>query len=153
MHTFSADSNSKKNYLSFVVTLPVKSDLRFKIPIASFGPNISFSELLLVMSSIAIFHVNLTLNITVICVDLSNKFIIDKPEISSKNGASIFISFCSFGFNNISSFGNQGNDLFKKLIQHSPEFITPSSLNVFLIPKTISMFSCILDTKVYISNL
>ena len=50
-------------------------------------------------------------------------------------------------------FWNKGIDLFKKLKQHSHEFITPSSLNTFLIPKTISMFLCISDTKVYTSNL
>ena len=59
----------------------------------------SVSELLLVMSSIAIFCINLTFNIIVLWVNLCNNFIIAKPEISSKNGASIFISFCSFGFN------------------------------------------------------
>ena len=42
-----------------------------------------------------------------------------KPKISSKNGASTFINFCSLGFNIIFSFGNIGTDLFKKLKQHS----------------------------------
>ena len=46
-----------------------------------------------------------------------------------------------------------GIDLFKKLKQQSHEFITPSMSNIFLIPKTRSTFSCISDTKVYISNL
>ena len=76
-----------------------------------------------------------------------------KPEISSKNGASIFISLCLFGFNTLSSFRNTGIDLFKKLKQHSYEFITPSNSNTFLIPKTISTFPCIFDTNMYISNL
>ena len=31
--------------------------------------------------------------------------------------------------------------------------MTPSNSNVFLIPRTKAMFSCISDTKVYISNL
>ena len=92
------------------------------------------------MSSITVFHVNLNFNIIVLWVDLSNNFIIAKPEISSKNGISTFISICSFGFYTISSFGNKGIDLFKKLKQQSCEFITPSSLNTFLIPKTIYMF-------------
>ena len=105
------------------------------------------------MSSIAIFHINLTFNIIVLWIDLSNSFIITKPEISSKNGASIFISFCSFGFNIVSPFRNNSIDLFKKLKQHSHEFITLSNLKTFLIPKTMSTFSYILDTKVYISNL
>ena len=104
------------------------------------------------MSSIAIFHVNLTFNIIVLWVDLSNNFIIAKPKILSKNGASIFISICSFGFNIVSPLRNMGIDLFKRLKQHSHEFITPSNSNTFLIPKTISTFSCILD-KAYISNL
>ena len=63
-----------------------------------------------------------------------------KPEISSKNGASIFISFCFWGFITISSFRNMGIDLFKKLKQHSHEFITPSNSKAFLIPKTMSKF-------------
>ena len=104
------------------------------------------------MSRIAIFCVNLTFNITVLCVDLSNNLIIAKSEISSKIGASIFINFCSFDCNMVSPRGNMGTDLFKKLKQHSHKFITPN-LNTFLIPKTISMFSCISDTTVYISNL
>ena len=44
---------------------------------------------------------------------------------------------------------NRSIDLFKKLKQLSHEFITPSNLNTFLIPKTKSMFSHISDTKVY----
>ena len=104
------------------------------------------------MSKIATFHINLTFNIIVLWVDLSSIFIIAKPEISSKNGASIFISFCSFGFNTVSPFENMSIDLFKMLKQHSHKFITPSNSNTFLIPKTISTFLLILDTKVYISN-
>ena len=64
-----------------------------------------------------------------------------KPEISSENGASTFTNFCYFGFNIIFSFGSIGTNLFKKLKQHSGEFITPSNLNTFLIPKTMSTFS------------
>ena len=63
------------------------------------------------------------------------------PEILSKNEASTFINFCSFGVSIIFSFGNMGTNLFKKLKQHSHELITPSSLNTFLIPKTMSTFS------------
>ena len=83
------------------------------------------------MSNIATFCVNLAFNIIVLWVDLSNSFIIAKPGISSKNGASIFISFCSFGFNTVSPPRNMGIDLFKKLKQHSHEFITPSNSNTF----------------------
>ena len=53
------------------------------------------------MSNIAIFCVNLTFNIIVLWVDESSNFIMAKPEISTKNGTSIFISFCSFGFNTV----------------------------------------------------
>ena len=88
----------------------------------------------------------------VLWVDLSNTFIIAKPEISSKNGTFIFISICSFAFNIVSPYRNNGIDLFKKLKQHSHKFITPFNSNTFLIPKTISTFSCISDTKVYISD-
>ena len=105
------------------------------------------------MSSMTIIHVNLIFNIIVLWVDLSTSFIITNPEISSKIGASIFISICSFGFDIVSPFGNNGIDLFKKLKQHSHEFITHSNSNTFLIPETTSTFPCILDTKVYVSNL
>ena len=43
------------------------------------------------------------------------------------NGASIFINFCSLGFNTIYSFGKNGIDLFRKLKQRSREFIMPSN--------------------------
>ena len=69
------------------------------------------------------------------------------------NDASFLPNFCSFGFNIIFSFRNRGIDLFKKLKQHSHEFVTPSNFNTFIIPKIKSTFSCISDTKVYISNL
>ena len=109
--------------------------------------------LLFVISNIAKFPVNFTFNIIVLCVSLSNIFTIAKPEISSTNGASTLINFYSFGFKIIFSFGKKDIDLFKKVKQHSHEFITPSISNTFLIPKTISTFLCILDTKVYTLNL
>ena len=84
---------------------------------------------------------------------MSNILTIPKSEISSINGASILINFCSFGFKTNFSFRNRGMDLVKKLKQHSHEFITPSNSNIFLIPKTRSTFLCISDTKVYTSNL
>ena len=84
---------------------------------------------------------------------LSNTSIIANPDISSMNGASTFINPCPFGFKTMHSFGKIGMDLFKKLKQQSHEFMTPSNSNIFLIPKTMSTFSCISDTKVYISNL
>ena len=63
------------------------------------------------------------------------------PEISSINGASTFISLCSFGFNIMHSFGMNGTDLFKKLKQDSCQFIMPSNSNIFLMPITKSTFS------------
>ena len=51
------------------------------------------------------------------------------------------------------SLGNIGIDLFKNLKLDSLESITPSNLNKFLIPKTISTLSNISDTNVNISNL
>ena len=119
----------------------------------SFGLNITVSELLFPTSSSTKFHVNFNFNIIVLCISLSNIFTIVKHEISPINGASTLTNFCSFGFKIIFSFGNRGIDLFKKLKQYSPKFITPSYLNTFLIPKTKSTFSCIFDTRVYISNL
>ena len=72
--------------------------------------------------------------------------IIANPHISSINGASTFINFCSSGFNTICSFEKIGKDLFKKLKEQSHESMTPSKSNIFLIPKTKSAFSCISDT-------
>ena len=75
------------------------------------------------------------------------------PEISSINGDSTFINFCSLDFNTMHSFGVIGIDPFKKLKQQSDELMTPYSSNTFLIPKTKSTFSCLSHTNVYISNL
>ena len=111
------------------------------------------SKPLLVISNIAEFHRNFNLSIIVLCVFLSSTLIIANPDISSINGASTFNNLCSFGFNTMHSFGKIGKDLFKKLKQQSHEFLTTSNSNIFLIPKTKSTFSCISDTKVYISNL
>ena len=86
-------------------------------------------------------------------VPLSKIFTMAIPEISPTNGALTFISFYSFGFNTRFFSGNMGTDLFKNLKQQSLEFITPSNLNTFFIPRTKSTFSCISDTNVQISNL
>ena len=83
------------------------------------------------MSNIVKFHGNFTINIIILCVSLSNIFTIAKPEILSIKSAYTLINFCPFGFKTIFSFGNRGKDLFKKLKQHSHEFITPSNLNAF----------------------
>ena len=93
------------------------------------------------------------MSIFVLCVVLSNTFFKANPGILSINGVSTFISFCYLGFSTKHSFGEIGKDLFKKLKQQSHEFITPSNSNIFLIPRTKSMFSCISDTRVYILNL
>ena len=74
-----------------------------------------------VISNVAKFHVNLNLNITVLCMFLSSILIMANLEISSMNGASTFINLCSFGFNTINSFGKIGMDAFKKLKQQSPQ--------------------------------
>ena len=87
------------------------------------------------------FHVNFTFNTITMRVNLSNNLTMAKPEISSKNGASTFVNFCSLGFNIIFSFRSIGSDLFKKIKQHLHELITPSNSNTFLIPKTRSTFS------------
>ena len=115
-----------------------KRTIPLHIPMACFGLNISISELLFIISNIAKFH--LTFNIIVLCVSLSNIFTIAMPEISSINGASILINFCSFGFRTIFPSGNKGINLFKKPKQDSHEFIIHSSLNKFFIPKTKSTF-------------
>ena len=72
---------------------------------------------------------------------LSNILIVTIPDISSINVTSIFINFCSFGLNTVHCSGKIGMDLFKKLKQQSHEFVTPSSSNMFLMPKTKSTLS------------
>ena len=118
-----------------------------------FNHSATVSRPLFVISNIAKFHVNFNLSIIVLCVFLSNTFIIANPDISSINGASTFINLCSFGFNTTHSFGKIGMDLFRKLKQQSHEFITPSNSNILLIHNTKSTFSCISDTNVNILNL
>ena len=75
------------------------------IPDTSSGPNMIVSKPLLVISSIAEFHMNFNLSIIVLCVDLSSILIIASPDISSINGASTFINFCSLGFSTIFHLG------------------------------------------------
>ena len=111
------------------------------------------SRPLLVIFSVAEFHMNFNFNIIVLCVVLPSILIIANPDISSLNGASTLIIFCSFGFSNMHSFGKIGKDLVIKLKQQCHEFLTPSSSNIFLLHRTKSTFSWISDTSVYISNL
>ena len=111
------------------------------------------SKLLFVISDVAKFHVNFNLNIIVLCVFLSNNFIMANPEISSINGAYTFINLCSFGFILHVPLKKIGMDLFKKLKQQSHELMTTSNSNTFLFPNTKSTFLCISDTNVYILNL
>ena len=75
------------------------------------------------------------------------------PDISSTNGASISINFFSPSFTTTYSLGNIGINLLKNLKLDSLESITPSNLNRFFIPKTISTLSNISDTNVNTSNL
>ena len=108
------------------------------------------SKPLLVINNVAKFYVNFNFIIIVLHVVLSSILTIASPDISSINGTSTFINFCSFHFNIIPSLGKNCRDLFKKLKQQSHEFIMPSNLKMFLIPRTKSMFSWISDTRVYI---
>ena len=62
-----------------------------------------------------------------LCVSLFSNLIMAKLDISSVNGASTFTIFCSPGLRIIYSFGNIGNDLFKKLKQQSHELNKPFS--------------------------
>ena len=63
------------------------------------------------------------------------------------NGAFILIIFCSLGFRRLHSFRNMGRDLYRNLKQLSHELITPSNLNIFLIPNTKSTFHEFLRLK------
>ena len=98
---------------------------------------------LFTISNIASFHVNFNFTNKVLWVPQSNILTIASPEISSMNGAFIFISFCSLGFKITQLSGNISTDLFKNLKQQSLEFITPSNLNMFFMPRTKSTFSWI----------
>ena len=75
------------------------------------------------------------------------------PDISSKKGVSIVINFFSPSFTITFSCGNIGINLLKNLKLHSLESITPSNLNKFLIPRTISTLLNISDTNMNTSNL
>ena len=55
--------------------------------------------------NVAEFCMNFKLSIIVLCVVLSSTIIMANPDISSINGASTLIDFCTFGFNTIHSFG------------------------------------------------
>ena len=93
------------------------------------------SKQLFVISNAASFWVNFNLSIIVFCAFLSITLIMANDDISSMNDAFTFINLCSLGFNTKCPFGNNGIDLFKKLKQESPGFITPSNSNIFLISK------------------
>ena len=75
------------------------------------------------------------------------------PNISSIKGDSISINFFSPGFTITCSHGNIGIDLLKNLKLDFLESITPSNLNKFLIPRTMSTLSNISDTNMNISSL
>ena len=57
-----------------------------------------------VTSNVAKFLTNLTLSIHVLLVLLSNIFTVTNPNISSMNGNSLLINFCSNSFNIAFSF-------------------------------------------------
>ena len=105
------------------------------------GLNIMISMPLFTISNTAMFCVNFSFINTVLWVHPSNIFTVADPEILCINGAFTFIYFCSLGFKITQSSGNVGKDLFKNLKQQFLEFITPSNLNTFFIPKTKSTFS------------
>ena len=96
----------------------------------------------------ALFHVNLSFINRVLWIPPSIILTIANPKISSINGAFTFINFCLLGFKITESSGNMGTDWLKNLKQQSLEFITPSNLNTFFMPKTKSTFSWITDTSV-----
>ena len=118
------------------------------IPIISFGLRIMVSLPESFMSKTALLCINFSFINKVLLVFPSIILIIANPEISSTNGALTFTSFCSVGFNIRSFSGYKGTDLLKNSNLQSLEFITPSNLNTFFIPKTKSTFLCISDTKV-----
>ena len=100
--------------------------------------------------SISVFCANFSLNNIVFCTFLSNSLIMANPDILTINDASTFINFCSLG---LIPYVLLGVDLFRKQKQQSHAFITPSNSDMFLMPNTMSTFSRISDTNVYISNL
>ena len=100
------------------------------------------------MSNTAVLCVNFNYINMVLYALPSRILIIAKHDIPSMNEAVTLINFCSLGFKTTHSFGNMGRDLFRNLKQQSHEFITPSNLNIFLIPKTRSAFSWISETRV-----
>ena len=73
---------------------------------------------------------------------MSNILTMTSTEISSMNGAFIFINLWSLGFS-VTSFWKTGIALFRKLKHCSLELIIPSKLNIFFISKCKSTFSYI----------
>ena len=123
------------------------------MPNICFGSNIIISCILFVTSHDTQFLTNFNFITTVHCSLVSNIFTLAQPEISSTNGASIFINFLSFGFTSTYSFEKNGKDLFRNLNDESHMSITPSNSNTFFMPNTRSTLSCISDTSVNTSNL
>ena len=118
-------------------------------PIIFSGLKIMVSvPLLLTVSTLALFCINFNFISKVLWVPPPNILTMASPKISSINGAFTFISLCSLGFRITQLSGNMGMDLFKNLKQQSLEFITPSNLNMFFMPRTKSKFLGISDTNV-----
>ena len=84
---------------------------------------------------------------------MSDILTMTNPEISSVMDVSIFINLCSLGYSITCSFEKHGIDLCRKLKHDSLKLIIPSNLNIFFIPETKSILSCISETNVNISNL
>ena len=102
------------------------------MPIISFGSNITVCHVLFVTSSEAQFLMNFSFNTTEHCSSAVQHFTIASPDISSRNGASIFINCFSLGFSITCSFKKNGMDLFRNLKDESHMSITPSKLKYIL---------------------
>ena len=94
------------------------------MPNICFGSNIIISCVLFVTSNGARFLTNFNFRTYVYCSLVTNISTLARPEISSTNGASIFMNFLSFGFTTTCSFQKNGNDLFRNLNDESHMFIT-----------------------------
>ena len=99
------------------------------------------------------FLMNFNLIMFVVCSFMSKIFNMAIPDDSSMKGPSTITIFCIFGVISTIITGNNGTDPLRNLKHESHESITPSNLKIFFIPMTRSTLSCILDTKVKISNL
>ena len=70
---------------------------------------------LLVISNVALLHMNFNFSTRVLWVPSSNIFTIANLDISSGNGVLTFINFCSLGFRINLCSGKMGTDQFRNL--------------------------------------